>query len=155
MRRASDIAAAAARHLEAAQCHACGHLFLPFGPVCPRCWSDRLDKRALTGLGEVATFTVYRQQYHRDFPPPYVIALIALREGPRMISNVVGCAPESVRVGMPVRVRFEPRGERVLPLFEPDGAAAATTASFPGEDEGSTRPLTRRRGGAQAEEKYR
>ncbi|MCL4745544.1 MAG: OB-fold domain-containing protein [Burkholderiaceae bacterium] len=155
MSAARPIATVAPPRLEAASCGACGHLFLPRGPLCPRCWSSDLSTRELCGQGEVATFTVYRQQYHRDFPPPYVIALIALREGPRMISNVVGCAPESVRVGMPVRVRFEPRGERVLPLFEPDGAAAATTASFPGEDEGSTRPLTRRRGGAQAEEKYR
>ncbi|MCC6250365.1 MAG: OB-fold domain-containing protein [Rubrivivax sp.] len=114
--------------LEAASCSACGHVFLPFGPVCPRCWSDRLDTRALSGSGEVATFTVYRQQYHPDFPPPYVIALVALREGPRMISNIVGCAPESVRVGMAVHVRHEPRGGRWLPLFVPataaDGAAA-------------------------------
>ncbi|MDP1649228.1 MAG: OB-fold domain-containing protein [Rubrivivax sp.] len=126
-------AAAAPPRLEAASCSACGHLFLPKGPLCPRCWSSDLTTRELCGQGEVATFTVYRQQYHRDFPPPYVIALIALREGPRMISNVVGCAPESVRVGMPVRVRFEPRGERVLPLFEPAGSAAATTPSNPGE----------------------
>lgn len=124
MRRASDIAAAAARHLEAAQCHACGHLFLPFGPVCPRCWSDRLGKRALTGLGEVATFTVYRQQYHPDFPAPYVIALVALPEGPRMISSIVDCPPEAVRIGMAVRVRFEARGERWLPVFVPEATAA-------------------------------
>jgi len=45
--------------------------------------------------------------------------LIQLREGPRLISNVVGCAPEEVRIGMPVRVRFEDVGEFTLPLFEP------------------------------------
>lgn len=119
---------AADKLLEAASCRACGHVFLPFGPVCPRCWSDRLDTRTLSGFGDVATFTVYRQQYHPDFPPPYVIALVALREGPRMISNIVGCAPESVRVGMAVRVRHESRGGRLLPLFVPAAAAAATTA---------------------------
>jgi len=80
----------------------------------------------------VATFTVYRQQYDPGFAPPYVIALIALNEGPRMISNVVGCAPEAVRVGMPVRLRFERRGERVLALFEPDDAPVAN-AAHPGE----------------------
>lgn len=112
--------------LEAVHCNACGHLFLPRGPVCPRCWSSDLATRALSGHGSVATFTVYRQQYDPGHVPPYVIALIALREGPRMISNVVGCAPESVRVGMPVRARFERRGERVLALFEPDAPDTAS-----------------------------
>ena len=136
MCRASDIAAAGACQLEAAQCDACGHVFLPFGPVCPRCWSDRLGKRALAGVGEVATFTVYRRQYHPDFPTPYVIALVALREGPRMISRVVDCAPEAVRVGMAVRVRFEARGERWLPLFvpapEPDAVRRVTVTAHRG-----------------------
>lgn len=114
--------------LEAAACDSCGHLFLPFGPLCPRCWSERIGRRALSGEGEVATFTVYRQQYQKDFAPPYVIALVALREGPRMISNVIGCAPEAVRVGMAVRVRFETRGARQLPLFVPASADAAESA---------------------------
>lgn len=108
-----------AGRLEAAQCRACGHVFLPPGPVCPRCWSDDLGARALSGTGRVATFTVYRQSYHRDFPAPYVLALIALAEGPRMISNIIGCAPEAVHVGMAVAVRFVPRGDLVLPLFAP------------------------------------
>lgn len=122
---------APATPFEAALCKRCGHVFLPPGPVCPRCWSDRLGRRALSGIGEVATFTVYRQQYHPDFPPPYVIALIALIEGPRMISNVIDCAPEAVRVGMAVRVSHRLRGDRLLPLFAPapDVAGAAANPS--------------------------
>ncbi|MCA8868102.1 MAG: OB-fold domain-containing protein [Rhodobacteraceae bacterium] len=108
--------------LLAAECRACLHLFLPFGPVCPRCWSINIGQRELSGAGEVATFTVYRQSYHPDFSVPYVLALIALVEGPRMISNVIDCAPELVRIGMPVTVRFVPRGDLVLPLFAPDSS---------------------------------
>ena len=122
MNPASPATRAPAQRLEATLCKACAHLFLPKGPVCPRCWSGDLATRALSGRGSVATFTVYRQQYDPGFVPPYVIALVALAEGPRMISNVVGCAPESVHVGMPVRGRFERRGERMLALFEPDDA---------------------------------
>jgi len=124
-------AADAAPQLEAAHCGSCGHLFLPAGPVCPRCWSDRLGRQALSGLGEVATFTVYRQQYRPEFVPPYVIALVALREGPRVISNIVGCAPESVRVGLPVRVRHEQRAGRWLPLFVPRADAATNQGAKP------------------------
>jgi len=68
----------------------------------------------------VATFTIYRQTYDPSFENPYVIALVALREGPRLISNIVDCAPEHVRIGMPVEVRFERRGELTLPVFGPE-----------------------------------
>lgn len=122
-------AATAVARFDAALCERCGHVFLPVGPACPRCWSDRIGRRALSGLGEVATFTVYRQQYHPDFVPPYVIALIALREGPRIVSNVVDCAPAEVRVGMQVRVSHRLRGDRLLPLFVPAPAAAPSSGA--------------------------
>jgi uncharacterized OB-fold protein len=69
----------------------------------------------------VETFAVYRRTYHPAIPAPYVVAVVALREGPRLLSNVIGCAPEDVRVDMPVRVRFEEAGEFTLPRFEPTG----------------------------------
>jgi len=119
MTETANVEAVAPQTLQAPCCKACGHVFLPPGPVCPRCWSSDLGQQELSGFGEVASFTIYRQQYHPDFPPPYVIALVALREGPRMISNVVGCAPEQVHVGMKVRAHFEQRGDRMLPLFTP------------------------------------
>lgn len=106
--------------LEAALCRNCGHLFLPAGPVCPQCWSDNLDAQVLSGSGAIVAFTTYRQTYHPEFPAPYVIALVALKEGPRLVSNIVGCAPEDVALGMMVKARFEPRGDYILPLFAPD-----------------------------------
>lgn len=108
--------------LEVASCNKCGHLFLPVSPVCPRCWSIELGAQGLSGYGEIATFTVYRQSYHPDFPTPYVVALIALKEGPRLISNVVSCAPDEVTISMAVKVQFQRRGELVLPVFAPDDA---------------------------------
>jgi len=110
------------RVLEAPACQACGHLFLPPGPRCPRCWSARLATRTLSGEGSVFSFAVYRRSYHPSLPAPYTVALIELREGPRLISNVVGCAPEELRIGMPVRVRFDDLGEFTLPRFEPINA---------------------------------
>jgi uncharacterized OB-fold protein len=67
----------------------------------------------------VYSFAVYRRTYHPAIPAPYVVALVELQEGPRLISNAVGCAPEEVRVDMPVRVRFEDIGDFTLPRFEP------------------------------------
>jgi uncharacterized OB-fold protein len=50
-------------------------------------------------------------------PAPYVIALVELDEGPRLISNIVGCAPEDVAIDMPVEVCFEDSGDFTLPRF--------------------------------------
>jgi uncharacterized OB-fold protein len=51
---------------------------------------------------------------------PYVVALVELEEGPRLMTNVVGCDPEAVSVGMPVHVTWEELSDgRHLPLFEP------------------------------------
>lgn len=51
---------------------------------------------------------------------PYAVALIDLPEGVRMLSEVVGCPPEEVRVGMPVSVTWEPLSDgRHLPVFTP------------------------------------
>ncbi|MEB2286109.1 MAG: OB-fold domain-containing protein [Myxococcales bacterium] len=107
--------------LAIAACADCGHRFLPPGPCCPRCWSRRLAVQEACGRGRVETFAVYRRTYHPALPAPYVVALIALDEGPRLISNVVGCAAAEVAVGMPVAVRFEKAGDRVLPRFAPAG----------------------------------
>ncbi len=107
------------RALEVQACEACDHLFLPFGPRCPRCWSSRLAVRSASGEGRVYTFGIYRRTYHPAIPAPYVVALVELSEGPRLISNIVGCAPENVQIGMAVRVRFTDVGESTLPRFEP------------------------------------
>ncbi|MDP3936910.1 MAG: OB-fold domain-containing protein [Deltaproteobacteria bacterium] len=107
--------------LDLCACESCGHLFLPPGPCCPRCWAMRITTRTASGEGAVRTFAVYRRTYHPGLPQPYVVAVIELREGPRLVSNVVGCAPERVRIDMPVRARFENVGEFTLPRFEPAG----------------------------------
>jgi uncharacterized OB-fold protein len=112
------------RTLEVRCCESCRHLFLPPGPRCPRCWSERIAGRAVSGEGTVFSFAVYRRTYHPALPAPYVVALIELEEGPRLISNIVGCAPEAVAVGMPVRVRFDDVGEFTLPRFEPSDRGA-------------------------------
>lgn len=105
--------------LEVSACDACDHLFLPPGPCCPNCWSTELSSREVSGRGRVYSFVVYRRTYHEGMPAPYVVALIDLDEGPRMISNVVGCAPEEVEIDMPVHLRFETAGDFRLPRFEP------------------------------------
>ncbi|MEC8756298.1 MAG: OB-fold domain-containing protein, partial [Pseudomonadota bacterium] len=60
------------------------------------------------------------------FAGPYAIALVALEEGPRMMSNIVDCeqTPEALQLDMPLQVAFEDAGEDIhLPVFAPAGDA--------------------------------
>jgi len=68
----------------------------------------------------VFSFAVMHQVYHPGFATevPYAVVLVALDEGPRMISNVVGCPASEIRVGMPLEVVFEAVSPDVtLPKF--------------------------------------
>ena len=76
---------------------------------CPHCWQADWAWTDLSGRGEVYSFTVDRVGHDPALAGdvPFVIALVTLEEGPRVVANVVGCAPEDVCVGMPVEAVFE------------------------------------------------
>ena len=90
--------------------------------ICPKCLSDRVEYVRASGRGAVHTFTVTHQNQHPAFrgSTPYVMAYVELEEGPRLLTNVVDCDPNDVRVGMPVVVDFgEPDGDVAVPRFRP------------------------------------
>lgn len=104
-------------------CSSCGMWQFPPSPACTSCLADELEWKAARGLGSVFSFAVYHKAFHPAFAEevPYVVADIELDEGPIMLSNVVGCPPGDVHVGMRVKVVFEQVDERVrLPRFVPD-----------------------------------
>ena len=113
---------ARAGRLVTQRCRNCGRIWHPPLPACPGCQSARTGWREMSGDGTVYTFTVVTHPTHFAFADkvPYVIAIVELAEGPRLVTGVTGCAPEAVRVGMPVRVRFQPVTDDItLPYFEP------------------------------------
>jgi uncharacterized OB-fold protein len=78
----------------------------------------------VAGTGTVYTYTVVRHATHAALAGrvPYVIALVELTEGLRLVTGITGCDPADVRAGMAVRVRFEKVTDEVsLPYFEPLG----------------------------------
>lgn len=99
-------------HRLALQCCPNGHLRHIPTEICPRCGSQDSTWQEVSGRGTVYTFTVVRRAptpaYQKDVP--YVLAHVDLREGPRMIGVLSGCAPGDVRIGLPVRVEFEDTG---------------------------------------------
>ena len=89
---------------------------------CARCLGP-VECVEASGKGAVYSFTVIHQNFSRAFKHliPYVVALIDLEEGPRLMTNVVGCEPGDVTIGAPVQVRFESvSDEASIPLFELD-----------------------------------
>ena len=78
-----------------------------------------LDWEEVSGEGVVVTYSVVQQAPSPNFATPYVLAVVDLAEGPRMMANILGCPPGEVSVGLRVQVSFERRGDIVLPQFQP------------------------------------
>jgi uncharacterized OB-fold protein len=102
------------------RCGACGRWVYPPADSCPDCGGE-LAPQPVSGRGTLFTFTVNRHPFNPEVPVPYVIAIVELaeQEGLRFMTNLVNCDPESVEIGMPVRVAFEDHGEVFVPVFEP------------------------------------
>jgi uncharacterized OB-fold protein len=101
-------------------CRDCSqHHFYP-RELCPHCHSDAVDWVQAKGTGSIYSFTIARRPAGPAFKPdaPYVVAIVALDEGPRMMTNITGSPPESIRIGQRVVVAYEDINEDVsLPKF--------------------------------------
>ena len=113
---------AARRELRVQRCRGCGALRFPARALCSNCLSSDAEWVPVSGRGEIYSFNVMHQVYHPGFAAevPYAVVLVKLEEGPKMVSNVVGIDAHAVRIGMPVRVVFEPLSDEItLPKFTP------------------------------------
>ena len=113
--------AAKAHKLVIQQCTGCNQFIFYPRAVCPHCFGDALEWRDVSGEGTIHSFTVARRPAGPAFKDdvPYVIALIDLKEGARMMSNIVTGDVDSVKIGQGVKVVFEDvTGEITLPKFK-------------------------------------
>jgi uncharacterized OB-fold protein len=112
---------ALARHeLYVQRCRDCGTTRFYPRAVCPKCLSSATEWLRASGRGTVYTVTHQSQAPGFREELPYVLAYVELAEGPRLMTNIVGCAPDAVRIGMPVEVVFEDvTPEITLPKFRP------------------------------------
>jgi uncharacterized OB-fold protein/acyl dehydratase len=98
---------AKAGELRIQRCADCGTLRHPPGPMCPKCHSLNRDFVVASGRGEVHSYVVHHYPPVPGRTPPYVVAVVELEEGVRVVGNVNGCPPDDVTVGMPVKVVFD------------------------------------------------
>ena len=111
------------RKLVVQGCSSCGHHQLYGRSLCTNCHAATLRWIESAGKGTIYSRTIIRQNPTRVFKHliPFVVALIDLDEGPRLMSNVVGTPADEVQIGDRVRVTFQPVSDAAaLPLFELD-----------------------------------
>ena len=112
---------AAKRHeLVVQRCRQCGTHRFPAREICSQCLSRQVEWVRVSGRGEVFSYNVMHQVYHPGFATevPYAVVVVQLDEGAKMISNLVGVAPQDIRIGMRVEVVFEDVSDEVtLPKF--------------------------------------
>ena len=108
--------AAAEGRLMLKKCNDCGeHHHYPRA-LCPHCLSDRVDWVQAAGTGEIYTYSITR----RGTPVPYCIAYVTLDEGVRMLTNIVDCDLDTIRIGQKVKVAFrKTEGGVSIPVFAP------------------------------------
>ncbi|WP_243274946.1 Zn-ribbon domain-containing OB-fold protein [Streptomyces albus subsp. chlorinus] len=108
------------------RCEACGTPRFPWLPGCNACGSMAWRPVASAGRGTVYSYVVMHHPPFPAFDPPYAVALVALEEGVRIVSNVIGVPCDEVRIGMPVELEFLRVDEELeLPVFRGARRAAA------------------------------
>jgi uncharacterized protein len=108
------------------RCNGCQTVRNPPQPMCPKCRALDWDAIESSGRGTVYSYVMPHQPQFPFFDYPYIVALIQLDEGVRIVSNLTDIAPADVQVGMPVEVYFRSfngAGEKdfVLHQFRPAG----------------------------------
>jgi uncharacterized OB-fold protein/acyl dehydratase len=100
------------------RCASCGTLRHPPRPGCAACRSLDWDTVEAAGTGEVYSYTVHHHPPMPGFAMPYVVGLIELNEGVRLLANIVDVPPDDVAIGMRVRARIEHLDDELsLPMF--------------------------------------
>ncbi|MEJ8635654.1 MULTISPECIES: Zn-ribbon domain-containing OB-fold protein [Streptomyces] len=117
--------AAAEGRLLIRRCGDCGRAHHYPREFCPFCWSEDVVWERASGRATLYTWSVV---HRNDLPPfgdrvPYTAAVVDLAEGPRMMTEVVGCPQELLRIGMPLRAAFRADGEIAVPVFRPEAPA--------------------------------
>ncbi|MGX1886108.1 Zn-ribbon domain-containing OB-fold protein [Streptomyces sp. NPDC055287] len=113
--------AAAEGRLLLRRCRGCARPHHYPREFCPYCWSEDVAWERASGRATLYTWSVV---HRNDLPPfgervPYVAAVVDLAEGPRMMTEVVGCGEADLRIGMGLEAAFREWGGHAVPVFRP------------------------------------
>jgi uncharacterized protein len=111
---------ATARHeLVLQRCTIDGHYEWTPQFACSKCLNESLEWVAVTGLGTVYSYSIIHRPQGPEFEVPYIVAIVELDEGPRMLTSLVDIRPDEVQIGMRVEVSFEDAEDLALYRFGP------------------------------------
>jgi uncharacterized OB-fold protein len=97
------------------KCNSCGRSHFYPRAICPHCFSDKTEWLQAKGTGTVYSWSVLRR-----VPEPYCIAYVTLAEGVTILTNLVDCDLDAIRIGQTVKVVFKPsEGGTPVPMFTP------------------------------------
>jgi uncharacterized OB-fold protein len=99
------------------KCEECSEPFYYPRVVCPFCFSARVRWLECSGNGRIYSYSVLRRR------EPYAIAFVELDEGPRLMTNIVDCDFDAIRIGDPVAVVFRDLDGVPTPMFSPKAGA--------------------------------
>lgn len=102
------------------RCKECGSFRFYPGTFCTNCLSSEIEWKEASGNGTVHSFSIVYRPLSKEFSPdvPYVVALIDLDEGVRMMSNIIECPLDEIHIGMKVQVIYEESHDgKVIPKF--------------------------------------
>jgi len=103
------------------KCEDCQKFWFPPSRTCPHCLSTNFSFQNVSGKGKIFSFVTFHRVYRPAFTNdvPYVVALIELEEGPRLLSNVMGVTHDQVKCEMRVEVVFDDYDEDIsIPKFK-------------------------------------
>jgi uncharacterized OB-fold protein len=102
------------------RCLNCGNAWLPARRECPKCLTDRSVWEVAGGHAKLVSWVVFHTAFHPAFRSrlPYIVAIVQLIEGPRLISNLVGVDdPASLRIDRELRLQIEREGDFSIPRY--------------------------------------
>jgi uncharacterized OB-fold protein len=111
-----------AGELRLQRCVDCAKSYFPPRPFCPNCASRNVEVYAASGRATLYSYIINERPRPDMGAQPHSIAVVELAEGPRMMTNIVGCpqTPEALQLDMALKVVFQKESETIsLPLFEP------------------------------------
>lgn len=104
------------------RCTKCAESYFPPRPFCPKCNCREVEVYPASGKGVLWSYVINHRPRPDMGTDPYAIAVVKLAEGPKMMTNIVGCpqTPEALPLDLPVKVTFEKQTDDVtLPFFTP------------------------------------
>lgn len=113
--------------LTVTSCASCGRNSLYVRPFCPHCWSEDVAQRPASGRATLYTWTVVHQNAAPFDATPYVVAMVDLAEGPRLMTAIENCPLDALKADLELELDFRTDDDGfVVPVFRP---ATNTTAN--------------------------